>query len=357
MLAAYCMAEAAMAKGLLSRIALVFQALILIAQPIVFGARGATGIAAVSSALAFVMLLKSRKAKAGLMLVSTVIVFAAIVIGFIAPLGTLLPDIGRAGALIPQDILADPSFIGRANQLVDAIDVIKAHPFLGEGLGSTLVFEATWGGVKEVAAIDQGFAYVMSKLGILGLASFYALVYSVFKRSGWPETNRVHIAAFVLFIFSIAFMVSHPVNAAIHRSRICRYHCWVTLSGALSPTRAERPVSFFEYVEAAARTTALGELIHRCAPRARSSRCCSTLRIRPTGPSELSRAWAYEEDTTRLVESLLRPDMTSGAQNCKPSGRRLAQLCARFAPVKCSTYWPPGMPSLFLCVTSQEDES
>jgi hypothetical protein len=95
--------------------------------------------------------------------------------------------------------------------LVDAIDVIKAHPFLGQGLGSTLVFEETGGLVKEVAAIDQGFAYVMSKFGILGLASFYGLVYSVFKRSGWPETNRVHIATFVLFIFSIAFMVSHPV--------------------------------------------------------------------------------------------------------------------------------------------------
>jgi hypothetical protein len=211
MLAVYCMAEAATSRGLTRRIALALQALLLIANPVVFQARAATGIAAVTSALAFVMLLGSRKLKAALVAASFVIVLATVISDFIAPISIVLPDIGNATHLVPQSILEDPSFLGREGQLIAAVETIKTHPFLGQGLGSALSFTNPYHGPDESAPVDQGLAYILSKLGLLGLITFSSVVLSVFRRSGWPKKNRTHIATFVLFIFCVGFMMSHPV--------------------------------------------------------------------------------------------------------------------------------------------------
>jgi hypothetical protein len=211
MLAVYCVAGAATAKGLKNRVWLGVQALILIANPIVFQARAATGFAALASGLAFVALIKSNKMKVLLTVGALAIAIGAIVAGLILPVDSFLPQIGNAAHLVPRNILKDPSYIGRVNELLSALQVVKAHPFLGAGLGSALTFfDTTVGRVESVVPIDQGFAYLLSKLGLLGLVSFYALVFSVFRRSGWPKRNLLHISTFVLFFFCIGFMLSHP---------------------------------------------------------------------------------------------------------------------------------------------------
>lgn len=212
MLAVYCMGAAAASKGLMNRAWLGFQALLLIANPIVFQARAATGIAAVASALAFVVLAKSRRIKILLTSGALVIAVAAILMDFIAPIDSLMPHIGNAAHLVPQNILTQRSYVGRVNELLSSLKVARAHPFLGLGLGSSLTFFNTGvGKVASVTPVDQGFAYLISKLGVLGLISFYGLVFCIFRRSGWPARDRLHIAAFVLFFFDVGFMMSHPV--------------------------------------------------------------------------------------------------------------------------------------------------
>jgi len=212
MLAVYCMAEAATARGWLTRVGLAVQALILVAQPFASAARAATGIAGVTGILAIAMLIKSKKMKALILAACLSAIFAIIFIDMAGPLIDMLPYNERLSALIPESILSDPSFVGRTNQLLNAMEVVQLHPLLGGGLGSSLVYvDPSLGGVTDVAAIDQGFAYIISKFGILGLVSFCWLVFAAFHSSGWPERNAVHIGAFVLFLFSVLFMISHPV--------------------------------------------------------------------------------------------------------------------------------------------------
>lgn len=211
MLSVYCMAEAATAEGFLNRLIAVGEALVLIVNPIAFQGRSVTGFAAVASALIFFMLIKSRKTKALLLVGTLVLAFAAVTVNFIAPVDALLPHVGEARSLIPGDILTDTSFIGRANQLLSAINVIAAHPLLGRGLGSTLTaYDPSVGMVTTVAMVDQGFAYILSKMGLLGFVAFYALAFSIFRHSGWPEKNRIHLAMFALFAFNMMYVLTHP---------------------------------------------------------------------------------------------------------------------------------------------------
>ncbi len=211
MLAVYCMAEAATAKGLRNRLWLGLQATLLIANPVVFQARAATGVAAVAGGLAFVMLIRSKRVKTMVTTITLAVAVGAIVADFIAPIDEFLPHIGNAANLVPKNILTQPSFVGRVNEVLGALRVMRVHPLLGAGLGSTLTFLSP-GGATTVTMhpVDVGFAYVLSKLGLLGLVSFYGLVVSVLWHSGWPEPDLLHVAAFTLFVFCVAFMFSHP---------------------------------------------------------------------------------------------------------------------------------------------------
>ena len=211
-LAAYCSGEFLYAKGAWNRLVLAAQAFIFFLHPVLFHSRGAVGVCGIVMLLGVGLLLPSRKAK--LLALASVFMFLVLAIqtNIFAPLRGMMPDIGGAADLVPEDVIADPSFYSRIDQWITAIQTLRTHPILGTGLGSELeYFDPKLNAWAYRAIVDPGYAYLISKFGILGVIGFIWLMVSIARSSGWPERNGMHLGLFLVFVFGLLYMVDGAV--------------------------------------------------------------------------------------------------------------------------------------------------
>jgi hypothetical protein len=212
MLAAYCAGEFLCAKGLFARLIWAVQCIIFLVHALVFHSRGPLGFCVIVMMLGVGLLLPSKKVK--LLALTGVLAFLVLAIetNIFAPLRHVLPDIGGAADIVPEDIISDPSFYSRIDQWLTAIQVTKTHPFLGTGLGSELEYfdpsTGTWG---YRAIVDPGYPYLFSKLGLVGLASLSWLLVSVARSSGWPRRHGLHLGLFLIFFYCVLHMFNGPI--------------------------------------------------------------------------------------------------------------------------------------------------
>jgi O-antigen ligase/polysaccharide polymerase Wzy-like membrane protein len=211
-LGAYTLAEFLTVNGLRQRLSSALQTIVFLLHAILFRSRSAVGIFGVVAVLGVGLLLPSRKAKFIALIAALAIMLLGIQANLFAPLSQHMPDLGGASELVPEDVVGDPSFYSRIGQLLSAIETVKEHPLLGLGLGSELPFhDPRTNNVEAYAFVDQGYAYLLSKMGLLGLLTLAWILVSVAKRSGWPGRDGMHLGLFLMFVFHILFMMNAPV--------------------------------------------------------------------------------------------------------------------------------------------------
>ena len=91
---------------------------------------------------------------------------------------------GLTGAIAGRFVITvseDHSFQGRMAQMDFVVREFERNPVLGAGMGSVSVFFAPGLGRVRVTSVDNGWGYVMLKMGSLGLAAFAALMALLFR--------------------------------------------------------------------------------------------------------------------------------------------------------------------------------
>ena len=109
--------------------------------------------------------------------------------------------------IIPAGSDDSTSLYERTLQLAAAANTVRSHPWIGEGLGSSFLWESPTFGALETGYIDNGWAYLLQKMGLLGVSGFLWFLVTVFKSS---SAKSVALSACLLSA-AILTMFSEPV--------------------------------------------------------------------------------------------------------------------------------------------------
>jgi hypothetical protein len=114
--------------------------------------------------------------------------------------------------LIPADVQTNYSVYLRAVQAEQILASTGGPSLLGTGLGSTLSWYDPYAhAVWTQETVDVGWAYVLIKLGILGLAVFLWLIGGILLRAVRQIPRGVHLGLVLLVVFFAAEMVADPM--------------------------------------------------------------------------------------------------------------------------------------------------
>jgi O-antigen ligase len=84
------------------------------------------------------------------------------------------------GEILPEGARTSVSLYDRTVQLVTAMESVRANPLLGDGLGTGFQFEGLTSGLQETVYVDNGWAHLFQKMGLLGAAAFLWLLITTF---------------------------------------------------------------------------------------------------------------------------------------------------------------------------------
>jgi len=93
---------------------------------------------------------------------------------------------GRAGDVARRFFITlskDQSYQGRMAQMGYVVDEFERHPVLGAGMGSVTAFLAPVEGRVRVTSVDNGWGYVMLKMGAVGLVTFSLAMALLFREA------------------------------------------------------------------------------------------------------------------------------------------------------------------------------
>lgn len=85
------------------------------------------------------------------------------------------------GKLLPTGARNASSLEDRAAMLYFAVASLRSHPFLGHGLGAEFHWVLPTRGLEEQQYVDNGWAYVLFKMGIVGAAVFLWLLVTMLR--------------------------------------------------------------------------------------------------------------------------------------------------------------------------------
>jgi hypothetical protein len=112
----------------------------------------------------------------------------------------------------------DQSYQGRVAQTEVVLNMVNRQPVLGAGMGSENSFFLPGEGRLKVASVDNGWGFLLLKMGYLGLAVFLVLIGTVLKaglsglarvRSAMLGADRT--AALGVFVYALVSFVSGPI--------------------------------------------------------------------------------------------------------------------------------------------------
>ena len=115
-----------------------------------------------------------------------------------------LAGIPRIASILPEGTHDASTLYDRTLQLVAATDTIRLHPWLGTGLGSDIEWDSPFLGLEQVAYVDNGWAYLLQKLGLLGAAAFLWYLITVLRGVSReaPALSACLLAATFVTMFS-----------------------------------------------------------------------------------------------------------------------------------------------------------
>jgi hypothetical protein len=118
--------------------------------------------------------------------------------------GDQLKEMPVIGDFIPATTQDATSLYERFIQAQVALDTVRTHPWLGEGLGSTFQWDSPVQGFLEEGYVDSGWAYLFQKLGLLGAGVFLWLLITIstgFSRQS-PGLTACLLSAALVTMFS-----------------------------------------------------------------------------------------------------------------------------------------------------------
>jgi O-antigen ligase len=211
-LAAFSVGEFLFTRSLRARLFLALQVALLALPAVLARGRGALGALFIVAIAGLGFMTSSQKKRVVVVAAAIVLMMLGITADLFTPIAEYTSRIELLGGVIPQTVRDDPSYLGRVNQMNSAIEVVLESPLLGLGLGSTLTFyNPGYDSFQTEALVDHGYAYLLSKFGLLGLVTFGALVFSVLRRSGMAPSDATHLGLLLVLLFNLILMINGPI--------------------------------------------------------------------------------------------------------------------------------------------------
>jgi hypothetical protein len=162
-------------------------------------------------------------------------VAALILLPSIFPLGAqyvldmLEKNAPRMYEVLPEGTSSAATLMSRNLQLVLGAAAILKSPVFGEGMGAELAWEDPARGSVEQAYVDNGWAYVMIKMGIAGVIAFGWLLFTMLRcMSRQSSTISISLLAILLIaMFSEPFcfqFTTSPIAGALAGMLYARKH-------------------------------------------------------------------------------------------------------------------------------------
>jgi len=218
--AAVC--ELAAGSGVLLRFTAAAQCAVCLLATLLMGSRTALGsfLAAVAAIL---LVLIWRRWMLLLALAACLIPVAAGLAPYLLDRAT--GSRGVAGQIADRFIFPldeDASYRGRVAQTAVVLAMVGRHPVLGAGMGSENTFVMPDGRRLKVASVDNGWGYLLLKMGFLGLAAFLALAGFLLRRglaslgsgaeaSPPARPEAASVALLGIFFYALVSFLSGPI--------------------------------------------------------------------------------------------------------------------------------------------------
>jgi hypothetical protein len=143
--------------------------------------------------------------------VCTALACGLLVASLVPPVVEIILDaaIGNATVdrLLPEGARDSSSIADRGIELVEAEYSVEASPLFGSGMGSSLEFMSVVRGDFEQAYVDNGWAYLLTKMGFAGLLTFLWFAAGLVRRMG-AAVSGLSACLLTLLLF---VMWSEPV--------------------------------------------------------------------------------------------------------------------------------------------------
>jgi O-antigen ligase len=223
-LVAYCGAIAVVAwtQLLLRRkvslwVQALVQFLLCVMATLLMGNRAALGSAAIAIAMITGMVLWRRR----ILLLALAMCLVPIGAGLAPYLMTgLLENRNLTGAIAGRFIFVlaeDQSYQGRVAQMEVVMNMVNARPILGAGMGSENTFIMPGEHRLKVASVDNGWGYVLLKMGYVGHAAFLGLI-GLLARCGLSglqdirseERRSLRLAVVGVFFYALVSFLGGP---------------------------------------------------------------------------------------------------------------------------------------------------
>jgi O-antigen ligase len=202
------------------RIVMAVSLLFCVLAILLMGARFVAG----SLAGTALILLILRQGKHRLLMGLAMLALVAMAVGFaLSRLPELIEQGGLpgeiAGRFSPLNVGEDLSYVGRMAEMQSVLAIVKQHPILGAGMGAEVSYYAPESpGVFGTAAyVDNGWGFVLLKMGLLGLWVFVAMLWSFlrFAAREWPSNapahmQRVQACLLALLLFGLLSFIGGP---------------------------------------------------------------------------------------------------------------------------------------------------
>ena len=96
--------------------------------------------------------------------------------GFLPPVaqwvGEVIQKAPYIGKVLPEGGADSDTLLERDIQLGAALETVQTHPVLGAGLGGDIEWLSPVDGLYDGAYVDNGWAYLLQKMGLLGVLAF-----------------------------------------------------------------------------------------------------------------------------------------------------------------------------------------
>jgi hypothetical protein len=185
---------------------------------VLMGSRSAVG-SVLAAGIAITLLAMGRRRVILVVLLVSLLPLAAGLAPYL--MTRLLDSRGLAGDVAGRFIFTlseDQSYQGRVVQTQVVLDMVNKQPVLGAGMGSENSFVMPGEGRVKVASVDNGWGYLLLKMGYVGLAVFLALVLALLKTglSGLAGVRSAMLRADSLavvgaFLYALVSFLSGPI--------------------------------------------------------------------------------------------------------------------------------------------------
>lgn len=122
--------------------------------------------------------------------------------------------------LDPTNIVRDPSWQIRWQEIIKALPLIKENLILGAGLGATTISRHRL--ILQIT-LDNSYIYILWKMGILGLISFLSVYYLIIKRCVFvlksTEINQERVFSIAVLINTVGLLIVGMTNVCIAHYR------------------------------------------------------------------------------------------------------------------------------------------